>query len=87
MTYIIKLTKQAQKDYKKIKQTNLLNKIIKIVNLIKLNPFDDSLSYEKLSGNLKNYYSRRINIKHRFVYKVDEKKKTVLVLRMWTHYD
>ena len=30
--------------------------------------------------------SRRINIQHRLVYKVQEVEQTVKVLRMWTHY-
>lgn len=32
-------------------------------------------------------YSRRINIRHRLVYQVYEKKKVVKVLRLWTHYE
>lgn len=31
--------------------------------------------YEKLSGNLTGYYSRRINIKHRLIYAIDENDK------------
>ncbi|MCH6196548.1 type II toxin-antitoxin system YoeB family toxin [Corynebacterium mastitidis] len=36
-------------------------------------------------GHLTGYFSRRINIQHRLVYKILEEEKTVLVLRMWSH--
>lgn len=32
-------------------------------------------------------YSRRINIKHRLVYKVNEEEKKVQILSMWSHYE
>ncbi|MBC9868982.1 MAG: hypothetical protein F7O42_14125 [Opitutae bacterium] len=31
-------------------------------------------------------YSRRINIRHRLIYQVLEKEKTVKVIRMWIYY-
>ncbi len=43
--------------------------------------------YEKLVGNLTVLYSRRINIQHRLVYKVNEELKVVNILRMCTRYD
>ncbi|MBP0031249.1 MAG: Txe/YoeB family addiction module toxin [Roseofilum sp. Guam] len=43
--------------------------------------------YEKLSGDLQGYYSRRINIQHRFVYQILPEEKIIKVLRMWTHYE
>ncbi|MGD9162277.1 MAG: type II toxin-antitoxin system YoeB family toxin [Desulfobacteraceae bacterium] len=38
-------------------------------------------------GNLKGFYSRRINIKHRMVYSIDTERKVVHILRLWTHYE
>jgi len=32
-------------------------------------------------------YSRRINIQHRLVYQVYDSKRTIKVVRMWTHYE
>lgn len=49
-------------------------------------PFFNPPPYEKLVGDLKGYYSRRINIRHRLVYKVDESSKTIVVACMWGHY-
>nr|WP_223267102.1 Txe/YoeB family addiction module toxin [Chlorobium phaeovibrioides] len=43
--------------------------------------------FEQLAGDLAGVYSRRINIQHRLVYKVDDEKRTVQVIRLWTHYE
>ena len=44
-------------------------------------------NFEKLVGDLEGAYSRRINIRHRIVYQVLKRYKTVKVIRMWTHYE
>jgi Txe/YoeB family toxin of toxin-antitoxin system len=63
------------------------------------NPFKTPPRYEKLAGDLHGYYSRRIDVQHRFVYEViaNEKNLTdenderyqgiVKVVRMWTHFE
>ena len=56
-----------------------------LINILKKNPYEPP--YEKLSGDLKGYYSRRINIKHRLVYSVDEDKKIIQVVSVWSHYE
>jgi Uncharacterized protein conserved in bacteria len=38
-------------------------------------------------GDLAGAYSRRINLQHRLVYRLDETAKVVGVLRMWSHYE
>ena len=43
--------------------------------------------FEKLVGDLRGAYSRRINIHHRLVYRVLEEEKAVKIIRMWTHYE
>ncbi|WP_368491170.1 Txe/YoeB family addiction module toxin [Clostridium sp. BJN0013] len=40
---------------------------------------------EKLVGDLKGFYSRRINIQHRIIYQVLEEEKAIKILRIWTH--
>ena len=86
MSYEIDFLKQALKDYEKIKQNAGLKKIVKkLLTKLEENPL--SLPYEKLSGNLAGAYSKRINIKHRLVYRIDEDKKLVRVLSMWSHYE
>ena len=84
--WIIKFTKNAEKDKKIIKSAGLEERVKKLLNLIAKNPFQNPPSYEKLVGDLQGYYSRRINLQHRLVYKVYEDINTVVVHSMWSHY-
>lgn len=80
-------TKQSYKDYEKLKQYPvLLEKVQALVELLKENPFESPPSYEKLIG-FDNVYSRRINVHHRLVYEVRKEENTVVIIRMWTHYE
>jgi len=80
-------TKQAEKDAKKLASGGLRTKAEDILQVLKTNPFKTNPPYEKLVGNLKGAYSRRINIQHRLVYQVMKKSKSVKIIRMWTHYE
>lgn len=79
-------TKQAQKDAKKLFAVGLRPKAETILEILAKNPFQISPPFEKLVGDLKGAYSRRINIQHRLVYQVVKQYKTVKIIRMWTHY-
>jgi Txe/YoeB family toxin of toxin-antitoxin system len=81
------LSKKAQEDLDKITKVGLFDKVKELVAILRENPFLTPPSYEKLVGNLKGCYSRRINIKHRLVYRVIKETKTVEILRMWSHYE
>lgn len=83
--YKILFTGQARKDAKKVAKSGLKENAKKILATLENDPF--ALPYEALVGKLQNAYSRRINIQHRIVYKVNKKEKIVTILRMWTHYD
>ena len=85
MGYDIKYNKQAIKDIKKLKQSNLDNKAKEIIELLKNKPYDPC--FEKLTGDLDGFYSRRINIKHRVIYKIDDTNKIIYIYAMWSHYD
>lgn len=86
--YKIVIMKSALKDKEKIKENPTLKKNVdKLLEVISENPFQNPPPYEKLSGNLKDLYSRRINRQHRLVYKVDEEAKTIIIVSMWTHYE
>ena len=82
----IKYTKQAGKDAKLLSASGLKNNAQKLLDIIKENPFKNPPPYEKLQGDLSGFLSRRINIKHRLIYKVYESDKIIKVIRMWTHY-
>ncbi|MBS9775502.1 MAG: Txe/YoeB family addiction module toxin [Fusobacterium sp.] len=87
-TYTIKIFKKANKDKEKIKQFPALKRNIQnLLGLIKINPFQTPPPYETLIGDLKGYYSRRINKQHRLVYEVIEEEKTINIISMWTHYE
>ena len=85
--YSIRLTKQAAKDYDLIKTAKLDTQVKKLLELMKKNPYQSPPPFEKLIGDLAGAYSRRITIKHRLVYKIDTDTKTIIILRLWTHYD
>lgn len=80
-------TKQAQKDAKKLKANGLKEKAQYLLALVEEDPFQKPPHYEKLVGNLKGAYSRRINIQHRLVYQVYKSSRTVKIIRMWSHYE
>lgn len=80
-------TKQAVKDTKKLARAGLKPKAKKLLALLATNPLQSPPPYEKLVGDLSGAYSRRINIQHRLIYEVIKEKKTVKIIRMWTHYE
>jgi toxin YoeB len=87
VTWNLAYSKYAIKDAKKISAAGLRDKAEALLGILAIDPFQNPPPYEKLVGDLKGAYSRRINIQHRLVYEVFRKEKIVRVLRMWTHYD
>ena len=87
MSWGIVFTKQAQKDARKLASAGLKSKAEELLDIIRKDPFQKSPSFEKLVGDLRGAYSRRINIQHRLIYQVLEEEKIVKVIRMWTHYE
>jgi Txe/YoeB family toxin of toxin-antitoxin system len=85
--WTIVFAKQVQKDAAKLKAAGLKAKAEKLLDLVRADPFQIPPPYEKLIGDLAGTYSRRINIQHRLVYAVDQKTRSVKILRMWTHYE
>jgi Txe/YoeB family toxin of toxin-antitoxin system len=80
-------SKFALKDAKKLSAAGLRERAQALLDILEKDPFQNPPPYEKLVGDLRGAYSRRINIQHRLVYEVFRKEKTVRVLRMWTHYE
>ncbi|NJD01620.1 MAG: Txe/YoeB family addiction module toxin [Ruminiclostridium sp.] len=80
-------TKQAQKDALKLQSSALKENARELLNILRINPFQNPPSFEKLQGELLGFYSRRINIQHRIIYEVLEYSRIVKVVRMWTHYE
>ena len=98
LMYSIVLTRQAVKDARKLEQAGMKQKAVRLLVILKQNPFQNPPSYEKLEG-YENTYSRRINIQHRLVYQIIPNVNSetdanglpyqgiVKIIRMWTHYE
>ena len=97
--YLVKFSRQAEKDKKLLKASGLEEKAKNLLNIIMVDPFQKPPRYEKLLGDLQGNISRRINLQHRLVYDVIDNKENLLspdgtpydgivrVKRMWTHYE
>lgn len=82
--YEIRLERQAEKDLQKILRTPLKKQLSALLEIMERDPYQPPC--EKLVGELDGLYSRRINIQHRLVYRIDVEKHAVIILRMWSHY-
>ena len=82
----VEFHRSAVKDLEMLKHVGLADKAKALLEGLENDPFFTPPPYEKLSGDLRGLYSRRINVQHRLVYAVDKETGTVRVLRMWTHY-
>lgn len=85
--YKIVYSHTALKDIQKLKSAHLEIKAKELIDILKENPFKSPPIFEKLSGDLKGAFSRRINSKHRIVYQVFENEQTVKIISLWTHYE
>jgi Txe/YoeB family toxin of toxin-antitoxin system len=81
------VTRQAQKDARKLAAAGLRSKAERLLALLAEDPFRNPPPFEKLVGDLAGFYSRRINIHHRLVYQVYSEERVVKVVRLWTHYE
>lgn len=87
MSYAIKLKRSANKDLKKIKESYLEKSFLQIIEQLRKAPLAPNQGFEKLVPPIKGFYSRRINIQHRLVYKVDQDTQTVIIYSAWSHYE
>lgn len=85
--YSVSFKNSAKADLKKIKQSQLKNQFLKIIDTLKEDPYFPNQSFEKLQPKHLERYSRRINHQHRIVYTVDEDDKEVFILSAWSHYE
>lgn len=80
--YQIEFTEQAQKDVSKL-SPKLKNKLKDILrNKISVFP----QTGKPLVGDLKGYYSVRLSFQDRIVYRIENNRCVVLVVRAKTHY-
>jgi len=76
----------AWEDYLYWQQTDksILKKINGLIKEITRSPFDGMGKPEALRENLSGFWSRRINLEHRIVYKVED--DAVVILQCRYHY-
>jgi len=79
--------KHALKDARNLAAAGLKPKAQELLAVLADDPFRNPPAFEKLVGDLAGVYSRRINIQHRLLYGVFPARRTVRVLRMWSHYE
>lgn len=87
MSYAIKLKRSPNKDLKKIKGSYLEKSFLQIIEQLRKDPLAPNQGFEKLVPPIKGFYSRRINIQHRLVYKVDQDTQTVIIYSAWSRYE
>ena len=89
MSYILKLTPEAIKDidfHKKNGDKVILKKISTLFNELIEHPTSGTGQPEKLKHEFSGCWSRRINQKHRLVYRIEEVEVIVIVLQAAGHY-
>ena len=89
MKYAIELTLDAENDIEKFKKSGdkkALHKINKLLNELREHPTSGTGKPEQLKYYETPTWSRRINDKHRLVYRIEDNKVIVLVLSFWGHY-
>ena len=87
MTWNLAYSKYAINVSKKLSAAGLMDKAETLFAILEIDPLQNPPPYEKLVGDLKGTYSRRINIQHRLVYEIFRKEKIIRILRMWTRYE
>jgi Txe/YoeB family toxin of toxin-antitoxin system len=85
------MTKTALKDLTELERSKLGRKANAVLELLMDDPFRSPPPAEQLRGDLKGFYSRRINSVHRVLYEIrpsedPEFEGVVVVVRMRTHY-
>ena len=85
--HAIVYTNKAVKDFSKPQAAHLDGIAKDLISVIRESPYQNPPPYEKLVGDLKGLYSRRINGQHRLVYEVFEREQTIKVISLWSHYE
>ncbi len=89
MSYVLKLTPDAIEDiefHKKTGDKATLKKLGTLLNELTEHPMTGTGQPEEMKYEFVGCWSRRINKKHRLVYRIDEEQITVIVLHARGHY-
>lgn len=80
-------TKTAKKDIASLKAAKLDKKAKALLEIIREDPFHTPPPYEKLLDDLDGACSRRMNLKHQFVYEILESERVIKIISLWSHYE
>lgn len=87
--YTLKFSENALADLayqRKIGGVKLMKKILTIIKELEEHPETGIGKPERLRHQLSGKWSRRINLKDRLIYRIDEENKTVEILATRDHY-
>lgn len=89
MPYKISFTKTAEKDIIELKKSEpyAYEKVLSLLREVVITPFSGTGKPKPLGKNRAGQWSRRITLKHRLVYTVDEESITVSIISASGHYD
>lgn len=87
--YRVVFSKDAQTDLKRLAKSDksCLKKVASLIEELELHPQSGTGKPEQLKGDKSGLWSRRINRKHRLVYKIEDEQVSVLVLSAYGHYE
>lgn len=83
--YKITFSKLAEKEIIKLDNKSY-SKAMQLLNELEEHPRTGTGKPERLKGQEKEIWSRRISQKHRLVYAIEEEKIVILVLSVFGHY-
>ena len=81
--YSVRIKNSAKSDLKKIKKSNLKTSFQDIADQLKKDLYKKDQGFDKLEPPISDKFSRRINIKHRVVYTIDDTNKIVNIFSAW----
>jgi toxin YoeB len=67
-------------------EVKTVKKIHTLLEIICKTPFDGIGHPEALKANYSGYWSRRINLEHRIIYKIEEDLQQIVVFSLYGHY-
>ena len=88
--YTLEISSKARKELQlhyKSGNKSVIRKIEQIFLELAISPYEGTGNPEALKYHLKGYWSRRINLKDRIIYRVYEKEVLVLVISTIGHYE
>ncbi len=89
MSYTLQLTSDAIQDIDRLKKAGdkaTLKKLSVLLEELTEHPRTGTGQPEELKHNFSGCWSRRINAKHRLVYRIEEEQVTVIILYASGHY-